>query len=163
MESQHESPDVQVTVTVAAPPERAFDLFTDGLGEWWMPEYTWSGPLALSKIGIEPREGGLCYEIGPYGFRVDWGRVVTWAAPHRVVFTWQISPNRVPEPDPIRASEVEVLFTPEGEGTRVELTHRGFDRHGDGAQAYRGGMSVGWQQLLGRYAATATATVEEKT
>jgi hypothetical protein len=41
----------------------------------------------------------------------------------------------------------------------VDLTHRGFDRHGDGAPAYRGGMAVGWQQLLARYAAT---TAEEK-
>jgi hypothetical protein len=65
----------------------------------------------------------------------------------------------VPEPDPIRASEVEVLFSPDGAGTRVDLTHRGFDRHGDGAQAYRGGMAVGWQQLLARYAAT---TAEEE-
>lgn len=155
MVTPRESPDVQVAVTVGLPPEQAFDLFTIGLGDWWMPEYTWSGPLALGRIGIEPREGGLCYEIGPYGFRIDWGRVLAWRPPSRVAFTWQISPERVPEPDPERASEVEVLFSPEGDGTGVALTHRLFERHGAGAQAYRGGMSVGWQQLLGRYAAKA--------
>jgi uncharacterized protein YndB with AHSA1/START domain len=152
MEPEHDSPDVHATVLVEASPERAFDLFTVGLGEWWMPEYTWSGPLALSRIGIEPRANGMCYEIGPHGFRMDWGRVLTWDPPDRLVFTWQISPERVPEPDPDRASEVEVRFTPEGAGSRVDLTHRGFDRHGGGAQAYRGGMSVGWEQLLGRFA-----------
>jgi len=152
MEAPHEPPDVQVIVTVDVPPERAFDVFTNGLGDWWMPEYTWSGPLALGRIGIEPREGGLCYEIGPYGFRVDWGRVLAWDPPRRVAFTWQISPERVPEPDPARASEVDVLFSADGAGTRVALTHRRFARHGEGAPAYRGGMSVGWRQLLGRYA-----------
>jgi uncharacterized protein YndB with AHSA1/START domain len=147
-----ESVDAHVSVVVDASPERAFDVFTEGLGEWWIPEYTWSGPRVLVDIGIEPRKGGLCYEIGPYGFRVDWGRVLTWEAPHRLVFTWQIGPERVPEPDPERASEVEVTFATEGRGTRVELTHRRFERHGEAAQAYRGGMSVGWEQLLGRYA-----------
>jgi uncharacterized protein YndB with AHSA1/START domain len=57
----------------------------------------------------------------------------------------------VPEPDPARASEVEVRFAPDGKGTRVDLVHRHFDRHGDAGAAYSGGMSVGWQQLLGRF------------
>jgi uncharacterized protein YndB with AHSA1/START domain len=149
---EHGSLDVHVSALVDAPPERAFDLFTGRLGDWWMPEYTWSGPGALADIGMEPRVGGLCYELGPHGFRLDWGRVLTWEAPHRVVFTWQISPARVPEPDPARGSEVEVTFAAEGHGTRVELRHRRFERHGEDAAAYRGGMSVGWEQLLGRYA-----------
>jgi uncharacterized protein YndB with AHSA1/START domain len=147
-----DSPDVRAAVAVKAPPERAFDAFTKEFGDWWIAEYTWSGPEALGRIGIEPREGGLCYEIGPYGFRVDWGRVLVWEAPRLLVFTWQISPERVPEPDPARGSEVEVRFAPNGGGTRVDLVHRHFDRHGDGAQAYRGGMSVGWEQLLARFA-----------
>jgi uncharacterized protein YndB with AHSA1/START domain len=152
MDRENDPPEVRATVNVHAPPQRAFDLFTHGFGDWWMPEYTWSGPEALGRIGIEPREGGLCYEIGPYGFRLDWGRVLVWEAPRLVVFTWQISPQRVPEPDPTRSSEVEVRFAADGAGTRVDLVHRHFDRHGDGADAYRGGMAVGWEQLLGRFA-----------
>lgn len=156
MDRENGTSEVRVRVTVQLPPERAFDLFTNGLGDWWMPEYTWSGPDCLGRIGIEPREGGLCYEIGPYGFRMDWGRVLTWDPARRLVLAWQISPQRVPEPDPHRASEIEVLFDPDGTATAVDLTHRHFDRHGkDDAAAYRGGMAVGWQQLLGRYVARA--------
>jgi uncharacterized protein YndB with AHSA1/START domain len=152
MVQESDPPELHAAVAVSASPERAFALFTRGLGDWWMAEYTWSGPESLGRIGMEPREGGLCYEIGPYGFRIDWGRVLVWEAPRLLVFSWQISPDRVPEPDPARGSEVEVRFAPNGAGTRVDLVHRHFDRHGEGAAAYRGGMSVGWEQLLGRFA-----------
>ena len=137
---------------VELPPERAFELFTAGFGRWWPPEYTWSGP-ALAEIGIEPREGGHCYEIGPAGFRCDWGTVTVWTPPRRLVFLWQIGPSRDPVPDPARASEVEVRFA----DGRVELEHRGFERHDDGAEQYRDGMGSpqGWPWLLERFAAAA--------
>jgi uncharacterized protein YndB with AHSA1/START domain len=135
---------------------RAFEVFTVGLGTWWIPEFTWSGPDALDMIGIEPGVDGKCYEIGPYGFRCDWGRVTVWEPPNRLAFTWQIGPDRVPQPDPAKASEVEVLFHPEGEArTRVELEHRGFERHGEAGAGYREALEAGWDQLLARYAAAA--------
>ena len=146
------------SVTVPRSPERAFVAFVDGFVEWWPPEYTWSGQR-LEAIGIEPRMGGLCSELGPHGFRLDWGRVLAWEPPSRLVLAWQIGPTRVPEPDPDRASEVEVRFEPDGgDGTRVELVHRGFERHGDGAEAYRAAMDSeqGWELILGRYAERAS-------
>jgi uncharacterized protein YndB with AHSA1/START domain len=141
-------------ITVPVPPERAFSLFTEGMTSWWPPEYTWA-QRTLEEIAIEPREGGHCFERGPHGFRCDWGRVVTCQPPARIAFTWQISPQRVPQPDPARASLVEVRFTPEGDsGTRVELFHRHFSRHGDGADGYEAAMSSpqGWPLLLERFA-----------
>ncbi|MFC3503680.1 SRPBCC family protein [Micromonospora krabiensis] len=140
---------------VPAAAERAFEVFTGALTRWWVVEYTWSGPEALAELGMEPRSGGMLYEIGPYGFRGDWGRVLTWDPPRRLVFTWQIGPDRVPVPDPARASEVEVLFLPEApEQTRVELEHRHFDRHGEAAEGYRQALTAGWHELLSRYVAT---------
>lgn len=150
------APDsLRASVTVPLPPEQAFTVFTDGMDRWWIREYTWSGPHALDRIAIEPREGGLCYEIGSYGLRLDWGRVLIWEAPHRLVFTWHISPQRVPQPDPADASEVEVDFRLEGTGTRVDVEHRRIDRHGPGARSYRDQLAVGWDELLARYAAAA--------
>ena len=124
---------------------------------WWPPEYTWA-QQSLAEIAIEPAEGGRCYERGPHGFSCDWGRVLAWEPPDRLVFTWQISPQRVPQPDPARSSEVEVRFAAEGaSATRVELEHRHFERHGEGADGYRAAMTSehGWPLLLERFAAAA--------
>ncbi|NBE82543.1 SRPBCC family protein [Micromonospora rubida] len=145
------------SLLVPASAERAFAVFTGGLTDWWVREYTWSGPAALAELGVEPRAGGMLYEIGPHGFRSDWGRVLTWDPPRRLVFIWQIGPDRVPVPDPAQASEVEVLFLPEGpERTRVEVEHRHFDRHGEAAEGYRQALTAGWHELLSRYLTSVT-------
>lgn len=146
---------IRHSVTVPISAERAFDVFTAGIGAWWPHAYTWSGDV-LERIGIEPREGGMCFEIGPHGFRCDWGRVLVWKPPQRIVFLWQISPRRVPEPNPEKASEVEVRFTAEGPArARVDLEHRHFEKHGEEAALYREGMDSpqGWAYILARYAA----------
>ncbi len=144
------------SITVPVAPDRAFASFTEGMGSWWPPEYTWA-QQALEEIAIEPREGGRCFERGPHGFSCDWGRVVAWEPPKRLAFTWQISPQRVPQPDPDRASLVEVRFSAEGDATRLELEHRDFDRHGEGADGYRAAMESpqGWPFILERFAAGA--------
>ncbi len=141
-------------VTVDAPPGDAFAAFTDGIGTWWPREYTWSGEL-LERVGIEPRSGGFCYEIGSGGMRLDWGRVAAWEPPHRISFSWQIGPNRVPEVNPARASQVEVLFEGVGQDrTRVAVVHDGWQRHGDSGASYREEMSVAgaWPRMLEGYA-----------
>jgi len=145
---------IRRSVTVDAPPARAFAVFSEQLEEWWPPEYSWSQDV-LEAIGIEPHEGGLCFERGPHGFRCDWGRVIAWEPPERLAFLWQIGPDRVPVPDPAKASEVEVRFAAEGPSTtRVEVEHRAFARHGDGGAGYREGLDSpqGWPYMLDRYA-----------
>jgi uncharacterized protein YndB with AHSA1/START domain len=147
---------VRHSVLVDAPPETTFELFTQRLLEWWPREYTWAGS-ALEKLVIEPREGGRCYELGPHGFQLDWGRVLVCEAPRQLVFTWQIEFDRSPQPNPARASEVEVRFAPEGAAaTQVELEHRGFERHADG-EKYRAAMAGprAWPWMLERLAEVA--------
>jgi uncharacterized protein YndB with AHSA1/START domain len=148
---------VRGEVVVPVMPAAAFRAFTEGFGRWWPPEYTWAGPV-LETIGMEPGEGGLCFERGPHGFRVDWGRVLAWEPPGRLGFSWQVSPQRQPVPDPDRASVVEVAFAAEGDGaTRVRLEHGGFERHGEGAAGYRDAMASapGWPLLLERFVSSA--------
>jgi uncharacterized protein YndB with AHSA1/START domain len=149
-ESDSLSLRVSVTVEVTAP--TAFDAFTARIDDWWVREFTWSGPDCLDSIGIERRLGGTAYELGPQGFRLDWGRVLAWDPPQRIVLAWHIAADRVPQPDPARASEVEVHFHPRPGGTHVDLEHRYFDRHGPDGAAYRRNMAVGWEELLDRFA-----------
>ncbi len=96
---------------------------------------------------IEPRKGGFAYERGPHGFTIHWGRVIACEVPTH---------DRSPQPDPGQASEVEVRFTEApGGSTNVTLEHRGWERHGEGAQEYRDGFeSAGaWPLALERFAA----------
>ncbi len=146
---------IQRSYAVPVDPAHAFDIFALAMAQWWPPEYTWAGP-SLEWIGLEPRVGGPCFERGPHGFRCDWGRVLLWQPPRRLVLAWQIGPDRVPVPDPERASEVELTFLSEEEGgTRVEFEHRHFSRHGAGADAYRAALDSpeGWSYMLRRYTA----------
>ncbi|MDG4790702.1 SRPBCC family protein [Micromonospora sp. WMMD1102] len=144
---------VRSSLRVPGPADRAFAVFTEGLADWWVKEYTWSGPQKLAKLGIEPGSGGMLYEIGPHGFRADWGRVLEWQPPRRLVFNWQIGPDRAPVPDPAHSSVVEARFAPQADGTTlVEVEHRDFDRHGEAAEGYREALTAGWYELLSRYA-----------
>jgi uncharacterized protein YndB with AHSA1/START domain len=155
--SRNDEP-LRCAVTVGGPPERAFVAFAEGFQGWWPREYTWSQEV-LETIAIEPRVGGRCFERGPNGFECDWGRVLAWEPPHRIAFTWQIGPSREPVPNPARAGEVEVRFlADQGAGTRVELEHKGFARHGDAGPGYREAMGseMGWPLILERFAASLT-------
>jgi uncharacterized protein YndB with AHSA1/START domain len=58
-------------------------------------------------------------------------------------------------PEAAAPTEIEVRFSPEGDGTRVDLEHRGFERLGGAAQEARGSYSEGWVLVLGRYAEAA--------
>jgi uncharacterized protein YndB with AHSA1/START domain len=143
-------------VTVPVPAERAFSHFVDDFAQWWPQTYSWSGDV-LEDSGIEAFAGGHCYEIGPGGFRCDWGTVIVFERPLRLVFTWQINPDRTPQPDQERASVVELLFSgsdDHGGLCRVTLVHRGFERHGESAEAYRAALNgpEGWTFILASYA-----------
>jgi uncharacterized protein YndB with AHSA1/START domain len=142
------------SVTVPVHPDLAFEVFTGGFGRWWPAERTWSGPGALIQIGIEAGAGGLCYEIGPHGFRCDWGRVLAFDPPRRLVLSWQIGPHGEPVPDPERAGEVEVSFAEADElGTVVTVEHRAFERYGPDGDSYRKQLDEpdGWPYLLSRF------------
>jgi uncharacterized protein YndB with AHSA1/START domain len=152
---------IRIAVEVDADPGGAFSTFVDRFGDWWPHANSWSGGV-LEAIGIEPRVGGMCHEIGPYGFRLDWGRVIAWEPPGRLAFTWQIEMDRTPQPNPAHASEVEVTFEPIDGGTRVTLVHDAFVRHTVDGAAYRDAMAStdGWPLLLDRYVARVRRAVE---
>jgi uncharacterized protein YndB with AHSA1/START domain len=162
METMAADEPIRRTLTVPVAPREAFEAFTERFATWYPPEYTWSGEV-LETIGIEPGEDGLCFERGPGGFRCDWGRVLAWEPPGRLVLAWQVSPRREPQPNPDHASEIEIRFESADQNpsaTRVEFEHRHFDRHGPGADDYRDAMNSepGWDYILGRFEAGLSRT-----
>jgi uncharacterized protein YndB with AHSA1/START domain len=142
------------TITVAAPIERAFAVFTEDFGAFKPREHNLLG-AEIAETVFEPRVGGHVYDRGVDGSECRWARVLAYEPPDRVVISWDISPRWQVETDPERTSEVEVRFVAEGaDRTRVELEHRHLDRHGDGWEAVREGVDSdgGWPLYLRRYA-----------
>ena len=147
---------VRKSIRVAAPPDRAFDVFTAGIGRWW-PKSHKIGQADLDHPVIEPREGGRWYQLGTDGSQCDVGKVLAWEPPSRLVLAWQLNPEWQFDPDLI--TEVEVIFTADGEGTRVDLEHRHLERMGERAEDMRGMIDSpnGWGHLLQLFAETAQA------
>lgn len=148
---------VRKSITVQASVDRAFKVFTQQMSTWW--------PLATHKIGkadakeaiMEPRVGGRWYERGVDGTECDWGRVLVWEPPHRVVLSWEISCDW--RSDANLQTEVDVRFVQEGTATRVELEHRKLRAYGERALEMKGIFESegGWTGLLARFAARASA------
>lgn len=139
------------SIEVNASPQETFDLFVDKFASWYPKAYTWSGEK-LDTIEIGTHEGGRCFERGPHHFEADWGRVLAYRPPERLVFSWQISYNRVPLPDPAQASEIEVVFTgtEDEQLTEITLRHYKFEQHGEDRAKYREALASpeGWPYIL---------------
>jgi uncharacterized protein YndB with AHSA1/START domain len=155
MSTQIKPAPVRKSIHVAVSPQHAFDTFTNGIGSWW-PKSHHIGKSDLDLPVIEPRAGGRWYEVGVDGSECEIGKVLTWEPPARVVLIWQVTPDFTYDPDLV--TEVEVRFTPEGDGTRVDLEHRHLERFGDRADTMReqvGGPN-GWGHLLQLFSETTT-------
>jgi uncharacterized protein YndB with AHSA1/START domain len=151
-------PAVRQEIKVNAPIEHAFEVFTGGLASWWPLESHHIGGQPAETAVLEPRAGGRWFERAADGSECDWGSVLVWEPPKRVVLSWHLGADWSYDPDPERASEVEVTFVAEGESaTRVALEHRRLERHGAGAEKIREAVSGrgGWPILLEAFAAAA--------
>lgn len=131
----------------------AFRVFTQDLGAWW--------PLASHHIGaqpaetaiIEPRAGGRWYERAGDGSECEWGKVLVWDPPGRLVLQWQINADW--KHDPELHTEVEVRFVAlSPTRTRVELEHRYLERMGPAAPTMRDAIDSpgGWGGILRLFA-----------
>ena len=154
-------PTTSVTrqITVEAPIERAFDVFTTGIGTWWNPDHHIL-QAELKEMVFEPFVGGHIIDRGVDGSECRWARVLTYDPPNRVVFSWDISLAWQIEGDPAKTSEVEVRFASGGpDRTDVTLEHRNLDRHGKGWEqmAAAVGSEGGWDLTAFARAAAAPA------
>ncbi|MPZ73666.1 MAG: ATPase [Nitriliruptorales bacterium] len=146
---------VHRSIAVEVGQERAFEVFTEGFDSWWIRSHH-IGAAEMDTAVIEPRSGGRWYERGVDGTECDWGYVIAWEPPERLVLVWQI--NGQWQFDPALVTEVEVTFRPDGDArTHVDLVHRHLERLGDAATQIRTVFEseAGWPGLLQRFAASA--------
>jgi uncharacterized protein YndB with AHSA1/START domain len=145
---------VRRAVTVEAPLERAFAVFTERFGDIKPKEHNLlASPIA--ETTFEARAGGHIFDRAEDGSECRWARILAFEPPNRVVFSWDISPRWQLETNKANTSEVEVRFIAETpDRTRVELEHRNLDRHGTGWEGVRDGIGGegGWPTYLARYA-----------
>ena len=145
---------VKKTLVVAATPQKAFDVFTAGFDRWW-PRTHSIGESPLKTAVLEGRHGGRWYGLLENGREAEWGDVLAWEPPHRLLLAWRIGADW--QYDPQLLTEVEVVFTPEGEGTRVNFEHRLLENMGAEGEGARASFDSegGWTGLLQMFAAEA--------
>lgn len=145
----------RVSVTVAVPPQRAFEIFTAEIDQWWRRgvKFRHSGS-ARSLFCIEPKVGGRLFEsFDADGSQqvVEVGRVRVWAPPRSLAFSWR-NANFAPH----EQTEVDVQFEPTASGTLVTVTHRGWSalrpdhpaRHGKQGAEFCRAIGLWWGEQV---------------
>jgi uncharacterized protein YndB with AHSA1/START domain len=124
------SDEIVSSIRIAAPADVVFDYLTEPL-------------LIVKWIGqqadLAPTPGGI--------FALDFehtlvrGNYLVIEPPHRVVFTWGVPDDEAMPPG---SSTVEIVLTPDGAETVVNLIHRGLP------DARREPHRQGWNECLSR-------------
>ena len=143
---------LELAFTVRCSPEHAFATWAERTSLWWPHGHSVSGDPDLT-VTIEPRAGGRIYERTPAGVEHDWGEVLAWEPPGRLVYLWHLRFDRAD------ATEVEITFAPADEGTAVTIVHRGWERLGAQGPERRARNERGWGGLIPHYVTACAATV----
>ena len=137
---------IRKSIIVPCGPERAFEVFTSQIGGWWPFEghsISEANQTKAITAAFEPHIGGRLFETAEDGREFDWGRVEAWEPGQRLHILWLMGR------EPGDCSEVEILFTADGPGCRVDLEHRNWDVYGAEAQLKRDSYVKGWNLVFG--------------
>ena len=144
---------VSASVFVDAPPEIAFEVFTEQIDAWWRHGLKFrAGGRGLSVLHLEPRLGGRLFETiatddSPERHVVQTGTVTEWDPPRALGIEWR-GVNFAPH----EKTSLTVTFEPRRDGTQVTLVHAGFAalppdhpvRHGQPAPRFIASMAMWW-------------------
>ncbi len=110
---------IQKSIEVSLGVEDAFRVWTEKMDLWWPKHgHTRSGTTATTLV-MERWAGGRLFERTDQGQEFEWGTVVVWEPPERLVYTWFLGA------DETRPTEIEVRFAAEGlETTRILVEQR---------------------------------------
>ena len=147
--------NARVTTFVAVSPDDAFEVFTGEIDRWWRrgPRFR-HGPGDKSELSfVQDARGRRLVERLQHRVH-ELGKVLAWEPGQRLVFEWRPS-NFAPD----ECTEVEVRFEASGDGTRVTLEHRGWDkirgdhpaRHGQQGRAFSAMIGTHWGELMTAY------------
>ena len=144
MSAKTTAPPILRTVTVAVDAERAFEVFTRRIGDWWpLQGHSCFGENAA---GVS-FEADQIVERSTSGEEAVWGEILAWEPPSRIAFTWHPGHE-----EGAPKTEVEVRFRAHGGSTVVELEHTGWERLGEGWEETRSQYENGWPGVLVLYA-----------
>jgi uncharacterized protein YndB with AHSA1/START domain len=138
------------TVEVKVAPARAFELFANHMAGWW-PKGGTIGKNHHAAVIIEPRVGGRWFERDAGGQETQWGKVLAWEPPSRLLLAWQINTAWTYDPSLITELELTFAATASG-GTRVTLEHRNLERFGVDAARHAERLGGGWPTRLTMFA-----------
>ena len=141
---------IRLEFEVACAPDHAFRTWAERTSLWWPASHSVSTAAGLAVV-FEPFVGGRIFERTGSGEEHDWGRIVAWEPPGRLVYEWHLRVDRAD------ATEVEIRFDPSAGGTRVRIEHRGWERLGAAGAERRQGNFAGWGSLLPHYIEFVTA------
>jgi uncharacterized protein YndB with AHSA1/START domain len=144
---------IRRTIAVNAPNARAFEDFATRMGDWWHKEHSIAVGTTQNDVVVEPHAGGRWYEVGADGSEHQWGHVIAYEPPRRLILAWQLT--REFAFDPSFQTPVEITFEENAGGTLVTLEHRELEKMGAGADATLESMDGGWGYLLDLFKAEA--------
>ena len=135
------------TVVVPCSQERAFSIFATDFAKWWPKDkhsVSAMGETAkpAKEVRLDPRTGGDVWEIGPDGTRYEWGSVAVYDPHARLSLNWHIARPKE------EATTVDVTFEPVPDGTKVTLTHTGWEVFGENAGSMRENYNGGWVHVF---------------
>jgi uncharacterized protein YndB with AHSA1/START domain len=140
---------IRKSIFVAQSHEISFKVFCEDMHEWWPGGFGGKD----SKVFLEGRVGGRYYERRADGSEYEIGRVTAYEPPSIVAFTWRAPSWNV-------TTQVEIRFSAEAGGTRIELEHSGWDQSEKTREA-RTNYDSGWGRILEHYQAALGATHQQ--
>jgi uncharacterized protein YndB with AHSA1/START domain len=143
---------IRKSIKVERPPQIAFRIFCEAIGQWWP-----KGPSFKGNLGdtiLEGRIGGRFFQRYTDGTEYEIGRVTAYEPPSIVAFTWHA-------PSWDTTTQVEIRFSPEAGGTRVELEHSGWELSAKTRDA-RNNYDSGWGAILGHYQAASADPADRR-
>jgi uncharacterized protein YndB with AHSA1/START domain len=130
---------IRKSIRVERSPEISFKVFCEEIGVWWPGGFGGKD----SRLSMERRVGGRFFETRADGTQYDIGRLTAYQPPDVVAFTWRAPSWEV-------TTQVEIRFAADGNGTRIELEHSGWEQDAKTLDT-RKNYDSGWETILGHY------------